>query len=146
MRFFNRPVQTKYQPNYSSCWRLCDVVEAGHPPQFLVMPECSPLPEEGPWMRCLVTRSILSFQLDFFLLGGIGRERALKGNRYIVRNLCIAAKEAITRLQAQPPGFEDWHNIGYDNFKMERVLYTSSPLPHLSFFHSGPHWFSTSLP
>ena len=122
-RFFITPkLKSRQLRTPQSCWRNCDEEDANH---YHVFWGCSQI--HGFWKNVLEKIvKILCFPIplscSLLYLGDL--PDVVTGNdRYLMKIFMAAAKKAITRkwLQTEAPSVEDWLQIIFEIFEMERM-------------------------
>lgn len=124
VRFFITPHQQRHYTTNSECWRQCQTDNANHHHIFWSCPALVSF-----WTNVYhtiqeVLQSTFPFRFDILYLGNFPQEIGPK-DRKLVSILLAASKKAITRkwLQQQAPLIDDWFDIIYDIYKMEKLTY-----------------------
>ncbi|XP_062396829.1 LINE-1 retrotransposable element ORF2 protein isoform X1 [Sardina pilchardus] len=123
MRFFCTPAQKAKYSTLTNCWRGCGCTVADH---FHIFWNCTAV---ASFWSSVHNHLELAFRLrinfDFKTLYLCDFEE-LQCGKYLMRVLLVAAKKALTRkwLQKAPPTVDDWIDVVYDIYNMERITFT----------------------
>lgn len=125
VRFFKTPVQGKHHTKSSDCWRKCGGQEGNHHHIFWSCPKIIPFWKELHNILRTVFKMDISFQLEVLYLGVLRTDNVSYKTKYLFQILSAAARKAITRkwLKPQSPTINDWVDIVYDIYKMEKITF-----------------------
>lgn len=125
MRFFKTPLQEKHYTKSSLCWRQCGGHEGNHCHVFWSCPQITNFWRELHKILETVFHVNITFQIACLYLGVLMVENVSHKTRYLFQILSAAARKAITRkwLKPQSPTIEEWIDIVYDIYKMERITF-----------------------
>lgn len=125
IRFFCTPAQKASFSTQTNCWRCCGCDHADHYHIFWDCPSMTPF-----WKGVhsdLQEALRMEINLDFKTMYLCDLEDLDCGKvvKYLLRVLLVAAKKAITRrwLQKDPPSINEWIDVVYEVFKMERITF-----------------------
>lgn len=123
IRFFITPAQKRHYTNSSACWRQCGCIMANHFHIFWSCTSLNPFWQQVHGVLEKVFRVDISFKFETLYLGVLPLEMFSSKDRYLFRILSAACKKAITRMWLKPgkPTLDEWIDIVYDIFKMERI-------------------------
>lgn len=124
IRFFKTPHQIKYKNGTAECWRRCGSEEAHH---YHIFWDCPNL--KNYWLgihKTLCEVFKIKFDINFVnLYLGLVAGSVRGGDTKLLQALLAASKKSITRkwLNPTPPTLEDWFNVVFKIFKMERLTF-----------------------
>lgn len=127
VRFFLTPKQKSYNTNNTACWRQCHTTEANH---YHIFWSCPSLTEYWKKVHQIIQDSLIitiPLSFDTLYLCNFPHDLDLHpSDARLIPILLAACKKAITRkwLKPQPPSVDDWIDIVYDVYKMERLTYS----------------------
>ena len=125
IRFFITPAQKRHYTNSSACWRQCGCLEANHFHIFWSCASLVPFWQEVHKVLQSVFQTDIQFKFETLYLGAITSENISSNVKYLFRILSAASRKAITRRWLKPgkPTMEEWIDIIYDMFMMERITF-----------------------
>lgn len=127
VRFFLTLKQKGYSTNNADCWRQCQTVQADH---YHIFWYCPVLAEFWKKVHQNIQDSLVvtvPFRFYFLYLCNFPHDLDLHPSDIkLIPILLVACKKAITRkwLNPHPPSMDDWIDIVYEVFKMERLTYS----------------------
>lgn len=125
-RYFITPVQTSHQSRFSSCWRKCGSKKANHFHLFWACPVITIF-----WQKICTQLRVIYGSKTFLnwnelLFGILHLTLTNTKTKYLFGKLSVAARKAITKKWHKPgsTSIEDWYDIIYDFFIMERITFS----------------------
>lgn len=125
MRFFITPVQKRYRGNGDACWR-CGGGGANH---FHIFWDCKVISQY--WSRIHehiqnIFAFVFPLAFDTLYLCNISSDKMDSKDKKLLYILLAASKKALTRrwLKPEPPTTEDWINIVYEIYIMEKLSFS----------------------
>ena len=125
IRFFITPAQKRHYTNSSACWRQCGCLVANHFHIFWSCASLIPFWREVYNVMQSIFQTDVQFKFESLYLGALTSENVSSNVKYLFRILSAASRKAITRRWLKPgkPTVEEWIDIIYDIFKMERITF-----------------------
>lgn len=124
-RFFITPAQSKHYSIHSSCWRKCGAQGIKHFHLFWSCPLINTF-----WVSIhselqIIFSMQLPFNWDELLFGYLYSVNVDKTSKLLYGILSLAARKTITKkwLSVKIPSLNDWYEIVYGMFKMERITF-----------------------
>lgn len=130
VRFFITPKQKQYNTNNTNntdCWRQCQTSEANH---YHIFWSCPILTNYWKSVHQTLQEALgitIPFSFDNLYLCNFPQDLDLhSSDRKLLSVLLAACKKALTRkwLKPQAPSIDDWVDIVYEIYKMERLTYS----------------------
>lgn len=126
-RYFITPAQSKHYSGSSSFWRNCGALGVKHHHLFWSCPLINNF-----WIKIqseleVMLNMQIPFNWDELIFGLLHSVDTDRETRCLLGILSLAARKAITKkwLSSKAPTLEDWHQIVYGLFIMERITYAN---------------------
>lgn len=147
VRFFITPLQKRHLGQGTACWRLCGSNEAHHFHIFWDCPTLTPFWQMIHKHLEAIFDVTIPFVFSMLFMGNFQFEGWNWADRKMMMILMVASKKSITRkwLKPDPPTEEDWLDVLYDIYKMEKITF-SIRLQSEKFVRIWNKWFAYVKP
>lgn len=126
IRYVITPAQYNYRAGSSSCRRLCHSQEANHYHLFWAWPKINTFWHKVFLELVTIFAAEISFNWEELLFGLVRSDNLSVEHKYLIGTLTLAARKSITKkcLKPDTPNIDEWYDIVYEVFVMERITYS----------------------